>query len=155
MSKEYLKKSILEGIDNNEIDIVIQNCDCFGKLNKGICRETKEKFKEVSFVDSHTSKTPVDKLGDLTSAVIDLGSKNIEIFNIYSIYKPDTLIQFSALDVSLFKIVENYESMGVDTKKIILGISESDFIDNGYGSLDLKNLLESLSNIFRKVIIYN
>lgn len=87
MAIEYIKQDLIKAILNenrdNDIHIVIQNCNCMSTMNAGIALEFKKNFKEVYEVDANYNKSPEKRLGKFTKTNLFSIESDIIVYNAY------------------------------------------------------------------------
>lgn len=75
--------------NNLELDAIAHQCNCFHTMGGGIARIIAQKYPLALEADKRTAYGSKDKLGDVSTALVQHeldNSKNIVIFNCYSQY---------------------------------------------------------------------
>ena len=88
MSLNIIKKDLIKAFKENEINVIIQQCNCFNTQGSGLAKNIRQEYPEVYNVDAATIKGYRSKLGTFTHAVIN--RENISpvgyIINLYGQY---------------------------------------------------------------------
>lgn len=82
MSK-YKVSNMIDGLENGEVDIIIQGCNAFCAFGKGLALEIKERYPEAYEADKKTVYASKDKLGSFSYVEV---SPNKFIVNCYTQY---------------------------------------------------------------------
>ena len=123
MSLNIIKKDLIKAFKENEINVIIQQCNCFNTQGSGLAKNIRQEYPEVYSVDAATIKGDRSKLGTFTHAVIN--RENISpvgyIINLYGQYRYGKGLQtdYDAQRTGFKSIVEFLNNHGsVDTIKI-------------------------------------
>lgn len=125
MGLEYIgDQNIFELFGSHvEYGIMIQGCNCFHTMGKGIALEIKKRYPEVFDADLATNYGDYDKLGTFSKATIERDGKTLTIYNLYSQYKfgnKDVMINYAAIEKGLYAIAEDIVKSGIDDQGIIM-----------------------------------
>ena len=123
MSLNIIKKDLIKAFKENEINVIIQQCNVFCTQGSGLAKNIRQEYPEVYNVDAATIKGDRSKLGTFTHAVIN--RENISpvgyIINLYGQYAYGKGLQtdYDAQRKGFKNIVEFLNNCGsVDTIKI-------------------------------------
>lgn len=70
--------------DQKDIDVIIQQCNCFNTMGAGFAKEIKARYPEAFDADNRTKRGDVSKLGSYTCGV---GKDGKHIINMYGQYR--------------------------------------------------------------------
>jgi O-acetyl-ADP-ribose deacetylase (regulator of RNase III) len=73
---------------NGELDVILQSCNCYNNMGKGLALNIKMQWPEVYEADCQTTRKDKNKLGTISYATL-LTPKNTEltVVNCYTQYK--------------------------------------------------------------------
>ena len=118
-----IQKDLIKAFKENEINVLIQQCNCFHTQNAGLAKSIKQEYPEVLNVDLATPYGGKSKLGTFSYAMPE--RKNINqtgyIINLYGQYRYGKGLQtdYDAQRTGFKSIVEFLNNHGsVDTIKI-------------------------------------
>lgn len=69
-----------------EFDVIIHGCNCHNMMGAGIAKTIKDRFPAAYDADQQTRPGSRDKLGNITTAVVDCGGHELTIVNAYTQY---------------------------------------------------------------------
>lgn len=67
---EYKVKNIIDALEQGEVDIILQGCNCFCGFGRGLALEIKNRYPEAYKVDKETAYGDKGKLGTITYAEV-------------------------------------------------------------------------------------
>ena len=125
MGLEYIGNvNIFERFGSYEdYGILIQGCNCFHTMGKGIALEIKKRYPEAYEADLTTPYGDYDKLGTFSKASFERNGKKLTVYNLYSQYKfgnKDVMINYAAIERGLYAIAEDIVKSGLDDQGIIM-----------------------------------
>lgn len=125
MGLEYLGNvDIFERFGSfEEYGILIQGCNCFHTMGKGIALEIKKRYPEAYEADLTSPYGDYDKLGTFTKATFERSGKELVIYNLYSQYKygnKEVMINYAAIERGLYAIVDDIMQAGMEDRSIIM-----------------------------------
>lgn len=103
--------------------ILIQGCNCFHTMGKGIALEIKKRYPEAYEADLATPYGDYDKLGTFSKATFVRDGKTLTIYNLYSQFKfgnKDVMINYAAIERGLDAIAKDIRDSGIDDQGIIM-----------------------------------
>ncbi len=103
--------------------ILIQGCNCFNTMGKGIALEIKKRFPEAYEADCATKYGDYDKLGTFSKASFTRDGKQLTIYNLYSQFKygnKEVMINYAAIEKGLYAIADDIRASGLDDQGIIM-----------------------------------
>jgi O-acetyl-ADP-ribose deacetylase (regulator of RNase III) len=95
MAKEY------------KFDVIAHGANCFKTMGAGIALQIKRQFPDVYQKDYQDIRTATQRWGDYTSITYSNGKKVLSVFNLYTQYSPGPDLDYTALELSLKKLVKN------------------------------------------------
>lgn len=131
-------------LKQDDIEVIIHQCNCFCNMGKGIAVQIKNSYPEAYEADYKTLAGDVSKMGTYSVASIDNGKKMI--VNLYSQYNyglklhnsQSKFTEYDAMQKALEKFVEDYESSFVITgKPLVVGIPFKIGCDLGGGDWNI------------------
>jgi O-acetyl-ADP-ribose deacetylase (regulator of RNase III) len=69
---------------SGSFDVIVHGCNCFNTMGAGIAKSFKERFPEAYAVDLKTEKGSREKLGTISTAIIDCEGHELIIVNAYT-----------------------------------------------------------------------
>ena len=146
-----IQKDLIKAFKENEINVLIQQCNCFHTQNAGLAKSIKQEYPEILNVDLATPYGDKNKLG--TFSYIAPERKNISqtgyIINLYGQYRYGKGLQtdYDAQRTGFKNIVEFLNNRGpVDTIKIFF---DADLVPNS------KQILAVLNQFGFKIWYFN
>jgi len=116
---EQTDKSIREILESNEVDTVIQSCNCFHIMQGPVSNTLNELTNgEVALLDKSISPYgDINKLSDWTGKSYTVASKEVDIFSLYTQYTLPSqgceTIHWVSIHDGLYDIIEGVESGSV------------------------------------------
>ena len=157
---KYKKGNLVDAFINNEINVLIQQCNCFCTQNSGVAKEIKTRLPEMFQADCETIKGHIGKLGSYSYAVFDSGNDLPKYgFNLYGQYRYGTEKQhtdYEAIEKGLEAIRKRLDLSSRDDKTdITIGLPRLG-CGLGGGSWDVvsKIIEEQLCTYGYEVICY-
>ncbi len=83
MNGKYVVKDIIKALEDNEIDVLVQGCNCFCQFGKGLAALIEKRFPEALEADKETIIGDVNKLGTYSLAEV---LPNRFVLNAYTQY---------------------------------------------------------------------
>lgn len=111
--------------DAKNYDAIIHGCNCFNVMGAGIAAQVQKVFPEAYKVDQETTAGDESKLGSFTSARIS--KYNLTVINAYTQYYPGANANYTAIEMALVKINENFKGKKVAIPMIGAGIAGGDW----------------------------
>lgn len=120
---QIIEKDLIKAFKENEINVLIQQCNCFHTQNAGLAKNIRQEYPEVLNVDLATLYGDINKLGTFSYVMPE--RKNISqtgyIINLYGQYRYGKGLQtdYDAQRKGLSKIAEFLSCQGtLETIKI-------------------------------------
>jgi O-acetyl-ADP-ribose deacetylase (regulator of RNase III) len=130
---KHAKGNLLDLAEAGEFDIVVQGCNCFNAMGGGIAREIRQRYPEVSEVDSMTARGDYNKLGNWTEGEViagDLGYvSKFTIINAYTQYNMSQgtdVFEYVAFELILLKLIHAYGDKRIGLPYIGMGLAGGD-----------------------------
>jgi O-acetyl-ADP-ribose deacetylase (regulator of RNase III) len=125
---KHAKGNLLDLAEAGEFDVVVQGCNCFNTMGGGIAREIRERYPEVSHVDSKTTRGDYHKLGNWTSEVVirKNGTVEFDVVNAYTQYNMSTgedVFEYTAFQLILEKLTFVYPGKRIGLPYIGMGLA--------------------------------
>jgi hypothetical protein len=96
----------------DDIEVIIHQCNCFNTMGAGIARQIAARWPEVMDADNRTRKGDMSKLGSYTSCVVDEGMPNEKtIINLYGQYRYGRgrrYTDYTAVELGLQEFIDDY-----------------------------------------------
>jgi len=115
-----IEGDIIKMAREGHFDMIIQGCNCFCRMGRGLAKQVAEEIPDAVRVDNETISGDIKKLGNFTVGMInDYNGKPISrIYNCYSQYTWDSAskpLDYEALTLCLRKInhINKGKSIGV------------------------------------------
>ena len=81
---KYKKGNLVDAFINNEVNVLIQQCNNFCTQNSGLAKEIKARLPEMFAADCETIKGDIGKLGSYSYAFFEGDNKSLKYgFNLY------------------------------------------------------------------------
>ena len=82
-----IKGNIIGLAKEGKFNVIVQGCNCFCRMGRGLAPQIKEHFPEAWYADNATIAGDITKLGNYTYATCknNVGS-TVDVINIYSQY---------------------------------------------------------------------
>ena len=126
MPLSYKVKSIIDAMNDGEVNVIAHQANCFHKMGSGIAPLIANEWYMVSVVDRQTKKGEHRKLG--TFSKVDIGNKYV--YNLYGQYYPGANTDYSALKQALQAMsadLAGEEGIVIGLPKIGCGIGGGDW----------------------------
>lgn len=123
---KYKVKSLLDAMDDGEVNIIAHQANCFHRMGSGIAPLIAAKWPQVREVDRQTPNGDLRKLGSVSRAEVGKGF----VYNLYGQYYPGRNTDYEALRESLQKMSKDLiglEGVKIGLPKIGCGIGGGDW----------------------------
>lgn len=81
---EYKKGDLVEALRTGEVEAIAHQANCFNTMNSGVAKSIRAAYPEAYEADCQTLKGDFDKLGTLSSVIIENEQEGFGwIFNLY------------------------------------------------------------------------
>jgi O-acetyl-ADP-ribose deacetylase (regulator of RNase III) len=147
---EYRKGCLVEAFTNGDVDDIAHCANCFCRMGSGVAKAIVEAYPLAEDVDIMTKKGDRNKLGTISTARI---SGVGDIYNVYGQYNYGTnkiQVDYEALRVGLFKVVNRmaFKGLTLGVPKLGCGLAGGDW-------KIVEKILEELSFAHHvKVVVY-
>ena len=132
-----MKGDLIKLAKEGKFDLIVHGCNCFCKMGAGIALGIKNEFPEAYDADLETYPGDKNKLGDYTSAEIDLLSCKFTIVNAYTQYtykrnegSKDTIMankRYGAISQCMKKIKQDFSGKRIGMPMIGAGLAGGDW----------------------------
>ena len=109
---KHAKGNLLDLAEAGEFDIIIHGCNCFNTMGGGIAREIRERYPEVSTVDSKTVSGDYSKLGNWTKETVIRKNGSVE-FIVITLFS--FIIKESHFWISFTNLSGDTSAHGIET----------------------------------------
>jgi O-acetyl-ADP-ribose deacetylase (regulator of RNase III) len=129
MTKTLTGDLIQLGLDGY-FDVILQGCNCFNQMGKGLGLTMKQKLPEVYEVDCQTVKGDKNKLG--TISYVTLSNTPLTVVNCYTQYQynsktVDVLTEYWTIEPCLTKVKELFTGKKIGYPMIGCGLGGGDW----------------------------
>lgn len=126
-----IKGNIIGLAKEGKFNVIVQGCNCFCRMGRGLAPQIKEHFPEAWYADNATIAGDITKLGNYTYATCknNVGS-TVDVINIYSQYSYDSStkpLDYEALTLALRKINRVFEGVTIGVPLIGAGLAGGDW----------------------------
>lgn len=127
--------NLIELAKNGEFDIIIQGCNCFCTMGKGLAKDIRENFYPAFEADQNTVKGDRSKIGSYSSALcsvqLEHSVKEVLVINAYTQYnyanssslKKVDLFNYQGFEKILKTINKNYPGKTIGIPQIGAGLA--------------------------------
>ena len=157
---KYKKGNLVDAFINNEVNVLIQQCNNFCTQNSGLAKEIKARLPEMFAADCETIKGDIRKLGSYSCAIFEGDNDSLKYgFNLYGQHRYGMDKQhtdYAAIEKGLCSIRKRLDLVARDDKTDIkIGLAKLG-CGLGGGSWDIvsKIIEEQLCNYGYEVICY-
>jgi O-acetyl-ADP-ribose deacetylase (regulator of RNase III) len=126
MSLQHAQGNLLTMAEQGQFDVVVQGCNCWNTMGRGIAREIRQRYPIVAAVDAQTMKGDYTKLGNWT---VGRATDNFLIINAYTQYNMGTdedVFEYTAFQLILQKLVKLYGDKRIGLPYIGMGLAGGD-----------------------------
>ena len=96
---KYKKGNLVDAFINNEVNVLIQQCNNFCTQNSGLAKEIKARLPEMFAADCETIKGDIRKLGSYSCAIFEGDNDSLKYgFNLYGQHRYGTDKQHTDYD---------------------------------------------------------
>ena len=75
-------------VEHSDVDMAVQNCNCFNVMGTGVARGLADRFPEIKAADQATTRGDVNKLGNFSATKIQRNLPRVLTFvNVYGQYR--------------------------------------------------------------------
>ena len=116
--------------ETSDLDIIIHQANCFHVMGGGIAKIIKQRFPAVYEADLKTIRGDRNKIGSMSSAIVEYLGKEREIINLYSQYTFGGNIEtiYSAMENGFNIIDKKYTNKNIGVPyKIGCGLAGGDW----------------------------
>ena len=137
---KYKKGNLVDAFINNEVNVLIQQCNNFCTQNSGLAKEIKAKLPEMFAADCETVKGDIGKLGSYSYAIFEGDNGSLKYgFNLYGQHRYGVEKQhtdYIAIEKGLCSIRKRLDLVAMDGKtdikiglaKLGCGLGRGDWI---------------------------
>ncbi len=121
-----VKGDLLAMGKNNELDIIVQGCNCFCVMGSGIAAQIKQQFPDAELADNETVRGDPGKLGTYTVGM----HGRLVILNAYTQYgtskNGEDVFEYNAFERVLDKIQHRFGKWRIGLPLIGMGLAGGD-----------------------------
>jgi O-acetyl-ADP-ribose deacetylase (regulator of RNase III) len=125
-SLKVIKGDLIKLGKDNEFDIIMQGCNCFGIMGAGIALQIANNFPDAKLADDETVRGDAGKLGTYTIGM----HGRLVILNVYSQYSTATngndVFEYTAFERALDKISLRFGKWRIGLPLIGMGLAGGD-----------------------------
>lgn len=129
----HKKGNLLDMAEAGEFDVIVQGCNCFNTMGKGIAKEIKDRFPNAYTVDQLTKEGDYNKLGTYTIAPNKLVDHTFLIVNAYTQYtywntddKKGDLFEYTSFEMILQKLAREFGTKRIGMPYVGMGLAGGD-----------------------------
>jgi O-acetyl-ADP-ribose deacetylase (regulator of RNase III) len=123
---KVVKGDLLAMGKNNELDIIVQGCNCFCVMGSGIAAQIKQQFPDAEIADNETVRGDPGKLGTYTIGM----HGRLVILNAYTQYgtskNGEDVFEYNAFERVLDKIQHRFGKWRIGLPLIGMGLAGGD-----------------------------
>lgn len=145
---KYKKGNLVDAFIDNEINVLIQQCNCFCTQNSGLAKEIKARLPEMFQADCETIKGDIRKLGSYSCAIFEGDNGSLKYgFNLYGQHRYGVEKQHTNYDKMKKGLtsIKNYLDLSIGKTKKKVGIPK---LGCGLGGGDWSVVSDIVSEIF-------
>ncbi|MGI9471747.1 MAG: macro domain-containing protein [Rubripirellula sp.] len=125
-----IQGDLLKLAADGTFDVIVHGCNCHNTMGAGIAKSIKEKFPAAYEVDLLTEKGSREKLGTLTSAVVDCNGHSLTIVNAYTQYNwsgEGRNADYDAIRAAFREVKQQYAGARIGYPMIGAGLAGGDW----------------------------
>lgn len=151
---KYIQGDLLQALENNEVDIILHQCNCFG-IGAGVAKSIVSKWPIVNRQDIDYRKI-IMPFG--TNLIIDIGN-NREIVNMYAQYHPGPckeygidsfIIRKAALEQCLLDLPSFIKDKRIGIPLVASGLASDMILKTGLSDLEYFQMY--IADIFKEYL---
>lgn len=116
-----------------EFDVIVQGCNCFCRMRRGIAKDIAETFPEAVIADNKTSAGDRNKLGGYSAGIHVTGKHVLTIINAYTQYHFESdegavLADYEAVRSCMKLIKAKFPNQRIGIPLIGAGLARGDWV---------------------------
>jgi O-acetyl-ADP-ribose deacetylase (regulator of RNase III) len=115
-----------------EFDVIVQGCNCFCRMRRGIAKTSAETFPEAVVADNRTKRGAKKKLGTFSIASCHRKNGTVTVVNAYTQHHrkgagTEVLVDYMAVRSCMKKVREQFANSRIALPLIGAGLAKGDW----------------------------